>query len=210
MKDTSGSTVSYVRFCADYRAATVRTARGSAWGRKRASEGAEAEDDERLAWHVSFAFRVADELPAFRRAVTFSRPATLGADLAVHSLLSEARGAKGSKASKAAARTFYDWRWQIVEAEAKDAANVEHLLRIAHRAAPAPHAAPICKLIRAHVEREFDVRVPWPFSTELEIGDYARRATRREATMPSWLFFGRRPPRYLLSPDGRIVQDTDA
>ena len=191
----SDSTKSFAAFCREYIRRAMRSVGQGEGGQ--------------LAFDVTFATRVADELDAFKRALVFSRPASLGTDLVVYETRRAARKPKASKADKLASRTFNDWRVQVMEAEAKDAANVEMLLSIAHRAASEPRARESVRRIIGHIEAEYDRRVPWPFDGVVPIGRWARSAMRRPETMPTWLFIDGRPPRYVLRGDG-VIDDTDA
>lgn len=206
----SSDALSFQRFCAEYRKAMVRLS--SPFG-KRARETAderEARMAERLTWNVSFLSQVASNLGGFRRSVVFSRPAMLSADnLELHNTLRAARSRKASKADRMALQVFGEWRNQVTDAEQRDACNVETLLCVVHNALPDPHAESNRRKVLAHVEREYACRVPWPFDSASDIPSWSARAMRREATMPTWLMLGQRPPRWLEREDGTI-EDTDA
>lgn len=208
----SDSTKSFANFCREYVAAMNNLGPpGTAFrrrGKPETDEQRQEREDERLVWHVSFAARLVNELDGFGRAVVFSRPASLGTDLDVHRSTVAARKAKSKREDRAAAEEFWRWRNHVMEAESRDAGNIEAVLRAAFNAAPSTHAREHVRKLRAHIESTWGVRVPWPIESAAEIPEIARKLARNTSTMPTWLFLGERPPRYVET-GGGVIEDTD-
>lgn len=164
---------------------------------------------------LSFAGIVVDDMNAYKRRLTFSRPAVLpNDDLTLFDALRAARvkRPRASQEDRDIAEAFYGWRNAIVAAEFIDAGNVDALLRLAFHAEQTPEGNVILSTIVGWLRENYNLNVVRPID-ETQIPRIAARAARDESTVPTWLLNGDRPPRYTTTRSDageEVVVDTDA